>query len=687
MDPSSPAPAAAPAVLWRPGEARVRAARLTAFTDWLAAERGLRFAGYEDLWRWSVESPEVFWESVWRHFDVRASRPYARVLGEPRMPGARWFEGAELSFASHVFRHRGLATPAIVFESEALGAGELSWAELERQVAALAATLRAAGVGRGDRVAAFLPNVPQTVVAFLAVASLGAIWSVCSPDMGPALVDSRFRQIAPKVFVTCDGYRFGGKAFDRREAVAGMLAALPSVEVVLWVPLLGLPSPPQGDRGRGEGTAQPGRRRVIPWSDAIAATAPLEIADVPFDHPLWILYSSGTTGLPKPIVHGHGGALLNGLVNLALHTDTRPGTRFLWSASTGWIVWNGHVMGLLTGSTVCLYDGAVTGPGPGADWSFLWRYAARNRLNVLGAGAAFYANCLKHGVRPADLDLGALDTILSTGSPLSPECYRWIYDGVKRDVWLNSLSGGTDIAAAFLSGAPTLPVREGEMQCRVLGAAVEAWDEAGRPVLDEVGELVCTRPLPSMPLRFWNDPEDRRYRESYFETFRGPAGEGIWRHGDWLRLVPRPEAVGAIIYGRSDSTINRQGVRMGTAEIYAAVETLPEVLDSLVVDLEYLGRPSCLALFVVLRSGLRLDAALERRLREGIRAALSPRHVPDEIVQIPEVPRTLTGKKLEVPVRKLLLGQPPEKVVTREAMANPASIDWFVAYARSPRKP
>lgn len=546
-----------------------------------------------------------------------------RMLGADTMPGAEWFPGARLNLVDQVFRHAGLDSPAIVFESEAAGAGSLSWADLQRQVASMAQALQELGVGPGDRVVGYLPNIPQAVVAFLAAASLGAVWSLCAPDMGAVSVVDRFRQIEPKVLVAVDGYRHGGKPFNRRDVLDGILAGLPTVSGIVWVPHLD-PSAPL--------PAAAAQRAVVSWQTAVsqdAVPAPLPLAA---DHPLWILYSSGTTGLPKAIVHGHGGVLANGMVNMVLHNDLHPGDRVLWAVNTSWMVWNAHILGLLGGATLVLYDGAVTGAGVEPDWTHLWRLAGRLGVNVLGVGAAIHHACLKAGVVPREVaDLGALHTVCSTGSPLSPEAYRWLYEAVKADIWLNTVSGGTDIAGGFLVGLPTLPVYLGEMQCRTLGASVHAWNDAGQPVMDEVGELVCTRPLPSMPLHFWGDAGNERYTESYFGSFQDAQGREVWRHGDWLRLVPRRDAVGGVIYGRSDATINRQGVRMGTAELYRVVEALDEVLDSLVVDLEYLGRESYMALFVQLRPGTRLDEALDQRIRQALRTGLSARHVPNEM--------------------------------------------------------
>ncbi|MCU0806129.1 MAG: acetoacetate--CoA ligase [Burkholderiales bacterium] len=653
-------------VLWTPSRERRAASGLARYMDWLATTHTLQFDSYDALWRWSVEHLDSFWASVWAYLDVRASAPYQRVLSSRRMPGApgvtavpKWFEGARLNYAEHAFRRTSTAHPAIISRSEIRPTAELSWLQLARDVSALAGWLRGAGVQPGDRVISYTPNIPETVIALLACASIGAIWSSCSPDMGSGAVLDRFRQIEPKVMFTVDGYRYGGKDFDRRPVVAEIATALPTLERVVMVPYLDASAAPTGLPG------------AIPWRTAIAEEAPPRFEQVAFDHPLWVVYSSGTTGLPKAIVHGHGGILVEHLKTMILQHDMHPGERFFWMSSTGWIVWNGLVSGLLAGCTIVLFDGNPAWPDPRE----IWRFVAEIGAHHFGGGAALFTGGLKAGIEPVrEVDLSALRSIVSTGSPLTADVYEWIYAKVKADVWLNSISGGTDVSTGFVGGAPILPVTAGEMQCRCLGVAARAFDEQGREVTGEVGELVMTEPMPSMPVFFWNDPGGRRYRESYFETY-----PGYWRHGDWIRITDRGTAV---IYGRSDTTINRYGIRMGTAEIYRAVEELPEILDSLVVDLEYLGRPSYMPLFVVLRPGVVLDAALANRIKARIRERASARHVPNDVFQVSEVPRTLTGKKMELPVRKLLLGAAAEKVASPDAMANPGSLAYFAEFAR-----
>lgn len=644
-------------LLWSPTPEQIRASRLHHYQQWLAARRGIATESYDELWRWSVEDLEAFWQSVWDYFGVIAEGERTPALAGQEMPGARWFPNARLNYAENLFRNATPERPALIARAENAPLREVSWAELERDTAALAARMRAWGIGPGDRVASYLPNRPETVVAFLACASIGAIWSSCAPDMGATVVLDRLRQIEPKLLFAADSYGYNGKVHDRSALVGDLLAGLPSVQRVVQVagPL-------------GAERAVDWRDRTD-WSECVREAAAPRYERLPFEHPLWIVYSSGTTGLPKAMVHSHGGIVLTHLKTMALQHDLRPGDRLLFLGSTGWIVWNLQVGGLLAGATVILYDGNPAWPGPEA----LWRFIDEQGVTLFGCGAAYLINCMKEGLRPRDFArFEALRSINSTGSPLPIDAYRWVYEHVKPDVWLASISGGTDIASGFVACAPTLPVHAGEIQCPELGVAAFAYDEQGRPVVGEVGELVITRPMPSMPVSFWNDPGNERYLASYFDTY-----PGVWRHGDWIRFTERRSSV---IYGRSDSTINRFGIRMGTAEIYRVVEALPEVRDSLVVDLEYLGRASYMPLFVVLAPGVELTPECEARIKQAVRTHASARHVPDGVFAIREVPRTLTGKKMEVPVRKLLLGAEAARVASADAMANPDSIRYFLEF-------
>ncbi|MFC5499508.1 acetoacetate--CoA ligase [Caenimonas terrae] len=645
-------------LLWEPSREQKESSRLAHYMRWLADERGLKFGDYQALWQWSVDALEPFWDSVWDYFGVQAGGSRQPVLASHAMPGAQWYPNARLNYAEHTFRNATADRPALVARSEDAPTREVSWAELQRDTAALAATLRSLGIVAGDRVASYLPNRPETVVAFLACASIGAVWSSCAPDMGATVVLDRFRQIEPKLLFATDSYGYNGRKHDREALVGELLAGLPSVQTVVHVP------------GPNAATRPVTWRNAVPWADAVKDEAPLQFERVPFAHPLWIVYSSGTTGLPKAMVHSHGGIVLTHLKTMCLQHDLRPGDRLLFLGGTGWIVWNLQIGALLTGATVMLYDGNPAWP----DKEALWRFMDERRVTLFGCGAAYLINCMKDDLRPRDFArLDALRAINATGSPLPLDAYRWVYDAVKSDLWLASISGGTDIASGFVACAPTLPVHAGEIQCRELGVAAYAFNESGQPVVDEVGELVITKPMPSMPVYFWNDPGGKRYLESYFETFAG-----VWRHGDWIRFTPRGSSV---IYGRSDSTINRHGIRMGTAEIYRVVEELPEIRDSLVVDLEFLGRDSFMPLFVVLKPGFALDDALKAKIAQQIRSKASARHVPNEVYEVQEIPRTLTGKKMEVPVRKLLLGADQHKVASPDAMANPASLEFFVALA------
>lgn len=643
----------APEPLWEPAPDRIAGARITRFQEW-AAERygapaaipGDPVASYAALHRWSVDELTTFWRALADWFEIRFTTPYTEVLADEAMPGATWFPGATLNYAEHALRTAEdparADDPAILHVDETHEARTVTWRELSRQVGSLAAELRRLGVRPGDRVSGYLPNIPEAAVALLASAAVGAVWTSCAPDFGARSVLDRFQQVEPAVLFTVDGYRYGGKEHDRRETVAELRGALPTLRAVVHVPLLGTPAP--------EG--------ALAWSDLTSADAEPVFEQVPFDHPLWVLYSSGTTGLPKAIVQSQGGILLEHLKQLGLQNDTGPEDRFFWYTSTGWMMWNLLVSGLLTGSTVVTYDGSAGHP----DISAQWQVAARTGTTFFGTSAAYVMACRKAGIHPGrDLDLSRVKCVATTGSPLPPDGFHWIHDEVSPHMWIASVSGGTDVCSCFAGAVPTLPVYTGELQAPSLATALHSWDPAGEPLVDEVGELVVTRPMPSMPIRFWNDPDGTRYRDSYFDTY-----PGVWRHGDWITLTGRNTVV---IHGRSDSTLNRQGVRMGSADIYEAVERLPEIRESLVIGVERADGGYWMPLFVHLAEGAVLDDALRDRIKRAIREGCSPRHVPDEIIEVRGVPHTLTGKRLEVPVKRLLQGAPLEKAV------NPGSVD------------
>ncbi len=645
-------------VLWEPSAELQEHSSLRQYMRWLEQTHGLHFASYAELWQWSVDDIPAFWSSLVAFFDVHLSGTTTQVLSSHEMPGAKWFAGTELNYAQRVFSNATSSHPALIFQSERQAAQEISWDELHHKVGAVATALRNLGVVSGDRVVAFVGNIPEAVIAFLACASLGAIWSSCSPDFGSPSVIDRFAQIAPKILFAVDGYHYGGKAFDKRAVVAELQQALPTLERTILI---------------SQGTSATDTNKLsktLPWSEFLATEGELCFEPVPFEHPLWVLYSSGTTGLPKPIVHGHGGILLEHLKSVSLQLDLKPGDRFFWFTTTGWMMWNFLVGGLLVGTTILLYDGSAGWP----DMNVLWEFAQKTAMSCFGTSAAYITACQTAGITPGrHYDLSRLRAIGVTGSPLSIEGFQWVYKEVKADMWLSSISGGTDVCTAFVGGSPLLPVRAGEIQCRCLGARVAAFDEEGHPLVDEPGELVITAPMPSMPLFFWNDSEDRRYRESYFDTF-----PGVWRHGDWVKITAQG---GLVIYGRSDATINRMGIRMGTSEIYRAVDALPEIHDSLVVDLEGLQGASYMPLFVVLADGAVLDDALTAKIKLHIRRTLSPRHVPDAIFALHELPRTHNGKKVEVPVKKILMGVPVAKAANPDSLSNPNALLPFVELA------
>lgn len=644
--------ASAPPIVWSPS------ADLLENSHMARLARAVGAADYDELWRWSIEDLSRFWSRVWEMFDLRADGDPTRVLTDASMPGAEWFPDVTLSFPEHAFRDRNPDDVALHAYSEGGPHETWTWGRLSDEVARVRAGLVEMGVGRGDRVVGYLPHVPETIAAFFATTSLGAVWSCCSPDFGVKTVLDRLQQIEPAVLLAVEGYRFGGRDFDRSEEVASLRAGLPTLKAFVVLD--------RNHEGRGG------------WDAAFPSTTePVVFERVPFDHPLWIVFSSGTTGLPKAIVHGHGGVLLEQFKSWSLHHNTSEEDLVFWYTTTGWVLWNLVVGALVTGTPVVIYDGSPLSPTPGV----LWDIVEEAGVTVFGAGAAYLHGCMKQGLVPRDgRDLSGLRAISSSGSPLSPDAYLWVKEAVGDDVWVASSSGGTDIAGAFVGGCPLVPVRAGELSVRMLGVSLEAWDDDGHPLIDEVGELVVTAPIPSMPVRLWNDPDDERYLDSYFSMY-----PGVWRHGDWIRITPEGSAV---IYGRSDSTINRGGVRMGTAEIYAVVTGLPAVVDALVVDVpaaDGLGA-SRMELFVALADGAALDDDLVATVKQRLRADCSPRHVPDVITAAPAIPRTLSGKVLEVPVKKLLMGWEPDRVASRDALADPLAFDWFVAYAQAPKK-
>ncbi|MEK6721002.1 MAG: acetoacetate--CoA ligase [Chloroflexota bacterium] len=655
-----------PEILWAPPPDDRAPSRMARWLEQLARERGLAFVTYDDAWSWSVDDLEVFWSSVWDFFDVRSETAYERPLADHRMPGASWFSGAQINYAEHALRLDGRAGTDIVVigHSQTRDPVLFSAEDLRDQVARMRAGLVRLGVRRGDRVVGYLPHIPEALVAFLATASLGAVWSSCAPEFGVRSVIDRFAQVEPTVLLTVDGYRYGTKAIDRTAEVAEIRAALPSLQATVVVPYL------EADPERIPG--------AIGWETLLAEPGTIGFEPVAFDHPLYILYSSGTTGLPKAIIHGHGGILLEHLKALGLHTDLGPADRFFWFTTTSWMMWNYLVSGLLVGATVVLFDGDPASPDLGA----LWRLASEAKVTYFGTSAPFIMACRKAGLAPGrELDLSRLRGVGSTGAPLPADGFRWVHEAVSSRVQLGSLSGGTDLCTGFLGPSPLVPVWAGEISCRMLGAKVEAYDEHARSVVGQQGELVISEPMPSMPVAFWGDPDRVRYRASYFAHY-----PGVWRHGDWITITDRGSC---LVTGRSDATLKRGGVRLGTAEFYSVVEGLPEVSDSLVIHLEDEGGgPGELLLFVVLGATQVLDDGLRRRISNELRRNLSPRHVPDLLAAVPVIPRTISGKKLEVPVKRILSGTPLEDAAARDTLADPRSLDVFIELAaRRNRRP
>ncbi len=651
-------------LLWEPSEAALERAELTRFARWLESQSlGPASAGeiasrhdYQALWRWSVTDLEGFWRAICDFFGVIFHDKPSGVLSQRQMPGAEWFPGATINYAEHALRKRDAAL-AVIYEDEGGEVQRLSYADLSERVGQVRRGLAELGVGRGDRVVAYMPNNVEALLAFLAVASLGAVWSSASPEFGVKSVLDRFSQIEPKVLLAVDSYLYGGKRFSRSSEIEQIQAGLPSLEHLVVQRRDPTQSLPSGARD---------------FTRLLEGKPDLRFEAVPFTHPLYILYSSGTTGLPKPIVHGHGGILLEHFKALALHCDLSERDRFFWFTTTGWMMWNFLVSGLLLGSTIVLFEGNPGYP----DLNRMWKFAEAHKLTYFGTSAPFLIACRKAGITPGkDYDLSALRGLGSTGAPLPSDGFGWVYDAISQDLLLGSVSGGTDVCTAFVGSCPWLPVHAGEIQCAELGAKVEAYGPQAEPVVGEVGELVLSEPMPSMPVSFWNDPNGERYFDSYFSSF-----EGRWRHGDWIKFTPRGSCV---IYGRSDSTLNRGGVRMGTSEFYRVVDGFTEFKDSLVVDTGTLDKEGELWLFVVLAPGHRLDSDLEQRLKRALRSELSPRHVPDRVLPVSDVPRTISGKKLEVPIKRVLAGAPRERVINPGTLANPEAVDAVLNAAAS----
>jgi acetoacetyl-CoA synthetase len=622
--------------------------------DWLFVKKGLYFRSYHDLWEWSVTDLEDFWESLWNYFNIKSHDLYLEVLQRPQtgMLGTKWFTRSKLNYAEHIFRNKTKDRPALIFKSERAGITEISWEKLEEEVAAVATWLKQIGVRPGDRVAAVLPNIPQAIVAFLAANSVGAVWSSCSPDFGKTALVERFLQIEPKVLFIADGCQYNGKTHDLTSFAQELSISLRSVKDIVLINNI-------------DSESKAGR--YTSWEDILHLQHfGIDFEPVPFDHPIWILYSSGTTAEPKAITHSVGGCLLEHLKALALHQNVKPGDRYFWYSTTGWMMWNYALSSMLCGATLVIYDGAPTYPSS----QVLWTLAEEAKITHFGSGAAFFITSMKNGVSITSERLSSLETIGSTGSPLPPEVFEWVYKQVKKDVWLISLSGGTDVCSAFVGGCPIIPVYAGEIQCRMLGARIEAFDENGKALSDELGEMVITQPMPSMPIYFWNDPGQEKYHSSYYEMY-----PNVWRHGDWIRITDRKSV---IIYGRSDATLNRGGVRIGTAEIYRAVESIPEVKDSLAVYLEKSNGEGTISLFVVLNKDNVLTEDLKRHIKDTIRTQYSPRHIPDTIEQVADIPYTINGKKMEAPMKRILMGQDPEKCINLDTMRNPESLKAFV---------
>jgi acetoacetyl-CoA synthetase len=650
-------------VLWTPSPERIARARLTEFRAWLTKERGLTFADFESMWEWSTTDIDAFWQACWDFFGIEATKPPTAVLGKRTMPGAEWFPGAEINYARHMLRHERPNATAVLHLNERQPLQEVSWEELGSKVRIVATRLRKLGVKRGDRVCAYMVNVPEALVAMLATTSLGAIWSSVGPDFGTPGVLDRFSQLEPVAFFHVDGYQYGGKPFDRMPEVEKILTRLTSVKHVVQLNYL-QPDAPRSTPG------------TILWNELLdhppVSRAEFKYEEVPFNHPLWILFSSGTTGLPKPIMHSHGGIMIEQLKHLAFNFDMHAGDRMFFFTTTGWMMWNFLVSALLSNVTPVLYDGNPAWP----DGDLLWKMVQDSRADMFGASPTYQAILEKNGIVPkAKFDLSNLKSITLAGSPVSPECQQWFHENVKQDCWIAPGCGGTDICSGFVGGTVILPQRAGEMQARCLGIAVHVMGDEGKFVIDEVGEMVVTQPAPSMPVGFWNDKNDARYIETYYADF-----PGMWRQGDFYRINERG---GAYVLGRSDATLNRHGIRIGTSEIYRTIVLVPGVEDGLIVNLDLPGGKFFMPLFVKLAEGVTLDDKLVKAINDRLRSEYTPRHIPDRIFQVPAIPYTISGKRMEVPVRRILAGVPLAKAANRDAMANPSALDFFLEYART----